>query len=64
MNTESGTGSFLLIFWNLYKNIYIAKVCEGMPLKSKIFSGVSFCNVLDFYYKRKRKLFYYEGTSS
>ena len=42
LNTESGTGAFLWIFWNLYKNIYFANVCEGMPLKSKIFTGVSF----------------------
>ena len=50
--------------WNLYKNIYCANVCEGMPLKSKIFTGVSFRKILGFYYKRKRQLFYYEGTSS
>ena len=31
---------------------------------SKIFNGVSFCKMLDFYCKRKRQLFYYEGTSS
>ena len=49
---------------NLYKNIYFANVCEGMPLKSKIFPGVSFRKILSFYYKRKRQLSYYEGTSS
>ena len=35
-----------------------------MPLKSKIFTGVSFRKILGFYYKRERQLFYYEGTSS
>ena len=64
LNTESGTGAFLLIFWNLYKNIYFANVCEGMPLISKIFTWVSFRKILSFYYKRKRQLFYFEGTSS
>ena len=64
LNTESGTGAFLLIFWNLYKNIYFANVCEGLPLKSKIFTGVSFRKILGFYYKRNRQLFYYKGTSS
>ena len=64
LNTESGTGAFLWIFWNLYKNIYFANVCEGMPLISKIFTGVSFRKMLGFYYKWKRQLFYYKGTSS
>ena len=64
LNTESGTGAFLWIFWNLYKNIYFANVCEGMPLKSKIFTGVSFRKILGFYYKQKRQLFHYEGTPS
>ena len=58
------SGAFLWIFWNLYINIYFANVCEGMPLIIKIFTGVSFCKMLSFYYKRKRQLFYYEGTSS
>ena len=35
-----------------------------MPLVSKIFTGVSFRKMLGFYYKRKRQLFYYEGTLS
>ena len=35
-----------------------------MPLKSKIFTGVSFRKVLGFYYKLKKQLFYYDGTSS
>ena len=39
--TESGTDAFMWILWNLYKNIYFINVCEGMPLKSRIFSGVS-----------------------
>ena len=64
LNTESGTGAFLWIFWNLYKNIYIAKVCKVTPLKSKTFTGVSFPKILGFYFKRKRQLFYYEGTLS
>ena len=54
---------FLWVLWNLYKNIYFANVSKGMPLKSKIFSGVSFSNILGFYYKRKRQLFNYEGIS-
>ena len=29
-----------------------------------IVTGVSFRKILGFYYKRKRQLFYYEGTSS
>ena len=64
LNTESDTGAFLWIFWNLCKNIYFANVCQGMPLISKIFTGVSFRQMLGFYYKRKRQLFYYGGTSS
>ena len=64
LNTESGTGAFLWIFWNLYKDIYFANVCEGMPLISKIFTGVSFRKMLGFCYKQKRQLFYCEGTSS
>ena len=64
INTEPGTSSFLWIFWNLYKNIYFANVCEGLPLISKIFTGVSFHKMLDFHYKRKRQLIYYERTSS
>ena len=63
LNTGSFTGAFLWIFWNLYKNIYFTNVCEGMPLKRKIFTGVSFLKILGFYYKWKRHLFYYEGTS-
>ena len=64
LNAESGTGAFLWIFWNLYENIYFANVCEVTPLISKIFTGVSFRNMLEFHYKQKRQLFYYEGTSS
>ena len=64
LNTESGTSAFLWIFWNLYENIYFTNVCKGMPLISKIFNGVSFPKMLAIYYKRKRQLFYYEGTSS
>ena len=64
LNTESGTGAFLWIFWNLYKNMYFSNVCEGMPLISKIFTVVSFRKMFDFHSKRKRQLFYYERTSS
>ena len=64
LNTETGAGVFLWIFWNLYKNIYFASACEGMPLINKIFTGVSFRKMLGFYYKLKRQFFYYEGTSS
>ena len=41
----------------LYKNNYFPDDCEGM-------FGVSFRKILGFYYKRKRQLFHYEGTSS
>ena len=64
LNTESCSDTFLWIFWNLYKNVYFENVCEGMPLISKIFNGVSVRKMLGFYYKQKRKLCYYEGTSS
>ena len=64
LNTESGTGAFLWIFWNLYKNIYFANASDGMPLISKIFTGVSFRKMLHFHYKRKRQLFYYGQTLS
>ena len=33
LNTESGQGAFLWIFWNLYKNNYFTNVCEGMQNK-------------------------------
>ena len=36
LNTETGAGVFLLIFLNLYKNIYFASACEGMHLINKI----------------------------
>ena len=62
LNTESGTGAFLWIFWNLCKNIYFANVCEGMPLISKILTIVSFRKMIHFHYKQKRQLFYYERT--
>ena len=51
-------------FFEIFKNIYFANVCEGLPVKSKIFTGVSFRKVLSFYYKRNRQLLYYERTSS
>ena len=56
LHTESSTAIF-------FKNIYFVNVCEGVPLKSKIFTGVSFRKILAFYYKRNRQLFYYEGNS-
>ena len=49
LNTESGTGAFLWILWNPYENISFANVYEGMPLKSKIFTGASFRKILVFY---------------
>ena len=64
LDTESGTGTFMWIFWNLYKNIYFANACEGIPVISKILTGVSFRKMPDFHYKRKRQLFYYERISS
>ena len=64
LNTETSAGVFLWTFWNLYKNIYFASTCEGMPLINKIFTGASFRKMLGFYYKLKRQFFYYEGTSS
>ena len=55
---------FPVKFLEILKSIYFANVCDGMPLKSKIFTGASFRIMLGFYYKRKRQLFYYKGTSS
>ena len=51
-------------FYEIFKNIYFESVCEGLPLKSKIFTGVSFRKILGLYYKQNRQFFYYEGTSS
>ena len=51
-------------FREIFTKIYFANVCEGLPLKSKIFTGVSLRKNLDFHYKQNRQLFYYEGTSS
>ena len=51
-------------FCEIFKNNYFANVCEALPLKSKIFTRVSFRKILGFCYKRNRKLFYHEGTSS
>ena len=45
-------------FYEIIKNIYIANVCKGLPLKSKIFAGVSFRKILGFYCKRNRQLLY------
>ena len=47
----------------IFKKIYFANVCEDLPLRITTFTGFSFRKVLDFYFKRNRKLFYYEGTS-
>ena len=64
LNTESGTDIFSVSsLKSFYKNIYFANVSKGMPLKSKIFSGVSFRKTLGIYCKRKRQLFNYEGIS-
>ena len=51
-------------FCKIFKDIYFAKVCKGLPLKENIFTRVPFCKILGFYYKRNRELFYYEGTFS
>ena len=51
-------------FCKIFENIYFANVCESLPLKNKIFTGVSFRKLLGFYYKRNRQFFYYDGTSS
>ena len=51
---------FPVNFLEILKSIYFANICDGMPLKSKIFTGVSFRKILGFSYKRKRQLFYYE----
>ena len=48
---KSCTGAFLWIFWSQY-------------LLCKTSAGVSFHKILSFYYKRKRELFYFEGTPS
>ena len=53
LNTESGQ-VFYYEFCEIFKNIYFTNVCEGLPLKSKIFTGVSFRKMLDFYYKQNR----------
>ena len=50
-------------FCEIVKNIYFANVFVSLPLKSKIFTGVSFRKLLGFYYKRNRQFFYYGGTS-
>ena len=64
LNTESGTDVFSVSsLKSFYKNIYFANVSKGMPLKSKIFSGVSFRKILGFYCKQTRKIFNYEGIS-
>ena len=55
---------FCGILRNLSRNIYFTNVCEGVPLKNKIFARVSFGKMLGFYYKQKRHFFYYEETSS
>ena len=47
-------------FCEIFKDIYFANVCEGLPPKSKIFTEISFCKTLGFYYKRKKQVFYYE----
>ena len=49
-------------FLEIFTNIYFANVCEGLPLKSKIFTGISFRKILGFYYKRNKQPFYCEGT--
>ena len=48
-------------FCKIFRNIYFANLCEGLPPKNRIFTGVSFYKIFGFYYKRSRKLFYYGG---
>ena len=50
--------------WKIFNNIYFSKACQGPPLKSKIFTGVSFRKILGFYYKRNMRLVYFVGTAS
>ena len=50
-------------FCEIFNDIYFARVCEQLPLKNKISTGVSFCKILGFYYKWSRQLLYYEETS-
>ena len=42
----------------------ILQTSAGAPLKSKIFTGVSFRVTLGICFKRSRQLFYYKRTSS
>ena len=44
LTTESSTGEL----WEIFKNIYFADACKGLPLKGKIFAGVSFLIILGF----------------
>ena len=39
---------FSVNFLEILKSIYFANVCDGMPLKSKIFTGASFRIMLGF----------------
>ena len=41
-------------FFEIFKDIYFANVCEGLPLKNKIFIRVSFRKILGFHHKRNR----------
>ena len=40
----------------IFKNIYFANICEGQPLRSKIFRGGFVRNILGFCYKRNGQL--------
>ena len=51
-------------FCEIFKDIYFANIYEGLPIKNKIFTRVSFRKILGFFYKWNRQLFYHERTSS
>ena len=44
-------------FCEIFKNTYFENVCEGLSLKRKILTGVSFYNILGFYYERTHNSF-------
>ena len=51
-------------FCEIFKNIYFSNVCESRLWRVRYFLEFLSVNILGFYYKRKRQLFYYEGISS
>ena len=44
-------------FCEIFKSTYFENVCEGLSLKRKILTGVSFYNILGFYYERTHNSF-------